>query len=56
MLDYPSNMVEGSREGFGWTGWKRSTNQNAIVGHLLFAGQLVGESPRTMARRTGVTS
>lgn len=55
-LDYTSDMVESSREGFGFTGFKKSQNQNAIVGHLLFAGQLVGDSPRTMARRTGVTS
>lgn len=55
-LDYPSDFVEASKEGFGWTGWKKSQNQNAIVGHLLWAGQLVGDSPRTMARRTGVTS
>ena len=55
-LDYSSEVVEASKEGFGWTGWKRSSNQNAIVGHLLWAGQLVGESPRSMARRTGVTS
>ena len=55
-LDYTSEVAEASKEGFGWSGWKRSTNQNAIVGHLLWAGQLVGESPRTMARRTAVTS
>lgn len=55
-LDYPSDVVEASKEGFGWTGWKKSTNQNAIVGHMLWAGQLVGESSRTMARRTAVTS
>lgn len=55
-LDYPNEMVDATKEGFAWTGWKKSQNQNAIVGHLLWAGQLVGDSPRTMARRTGVTS
>lgn len=56
VLDYSNQFVESTKEGFAWTGWKRSTNQNAITGHMLFAGQLVTESPRTMARRTGVTS
>ena len=55
-LDYDSSTVEASKEGFAWSGWKKSTNQNALVGHLLWAGQLVGDSPRTMARRTAITS
>lgn len=55
-LSYGPESVESSREGFGFTGFKKSQNQNAVVGHLLFAGQLYGDSPRTMARRTGVTS
>lgn len=55
-LDYSNEMVESSREGFAFTGFKKSGNQNAITGQLLWAGQLVGDSPRTMARRTGVTS
>jgi len=55
-LDYSPEMVESSKEGFAFTGFKKSQNQNAVVGHLLFAGQLYGDSPRTMARRTGVTS
>lgn len=55
-LDYTNDVIESSKEGFAFTGFKKSQNQNAIVGHLLFAGQLVGDSPRTMARRTGVTS
>lgn len=55
-LDYSQEVVEASKEGFGWTGWKKSTNQTAIVGHMLWAGQLVGDSSRMMARRTGVTS
>lgn len=55
-LDYSPETVETSKEGFAFTGFKKSTNQNAVTGHLLWAGQLVGESPRTMARRTGVTA
>ena len=55
-LDYTNEVVESTKEGFAFTGFKKSQNQNAVVGHLLFAGQLVGDSPRTMARRTGVTS
>ena len=55
-LDYSNETVEAAREGFAFTGFKKSGNQNAITGNLLFAGQLVGDSPRTMARRTGVTS
>lgn len=56
LIDHDPMFVEGSKEGFGWTGWKKSQNQNAIVGQLLFAGQLVGDSPRTMSRRTAITS
>ena len=55
-LDYSNEMVEASREGFAFTGFRKSNTQNAVTGNLLFAGQLVGDSPRTMARRTGVTS
>lgn len=55
-VDYTSEVVESTREGFAFTGFKKPVNQNAVVGHLLFAGQLFGDSPRTMARRTGVTS
>lgn len=49
-------FVEASKEGFAWTGWKKSQNQNAIVGQILWSGQLVGESPRTMSRRTAIAS
>ena len=34
-LDYTGEMVEASKEGFAWTGWKKSQNQNAIVGFYL---------------------
>lgn len=55
-IDHDPMFVESSKEGFGWTGWKKSQNQDAIVGQLLWAGQLVGDSPRTMSRRTAITS
>ena len=55
-IDHDPMFVDGTKEGFGWTGWKKSQNQNVIVGQLLFAGQLVGTSPRTMSRRTAITS
>ena len=55
-LDYAPETVESTKEGFAFTGFRRSGNQTAIVAHLLWAGQLVGDSPRTMARRTAVTS
>ena len=55
-LDYSNEMVETSKEGFAFTGFRKSQNQNVVTGNLLWAGQLVGDSPRTMARRTGVTS
>ena len=44
------------KDGFAWTGFKEPANQDAVVGQLLWYGQLVGDSPRTHARRTGVTS
>ena len=44
------------KNGFGWTGWREPVNQDAVVGHLLWYGQLVSDSPRTMAERTGITS
>lgn len=55
-IDHDPMFVEASKEGFAWTGWKKSQNQNAIVGHLLWAGQLVGDSPRMNSRRTGISS
>ena len=44
------------KNGFAWTGWKEPSNQDAVVGELLWYGQLITDSPRTHARRTGVTS
>ncbi len=50
------DFVDGSVEGFGWTGWKKPTNQDVIVGQLLWYGNLVGTQPRKHSRRTGITS
>lgn len=50
------NFVGGTREGFGWTGWKKPTNQDVIVGQLIWYGNLVGTQPRKHSRRTGITS
>lgn len=55
-LEPDGAFVDGSKEGFGFTGWKKSINQDAIVGQLLWYGQLVGTQPRKQARRTGITS
>lgn len=44
------------QSGFYWTGWKEPANQDAVVGELLYYGQLICDAPRTQARRTGVTS
>lgn len=44
------------QKGFEWTGWKEPINQDAVVGQLLFKGQLLCTSPRRQARRTGVSS
>lgn len=55
-LDYTSEIAEMSKEGFAFTGFKKSQNQAAVTGQLLFAGQLWGDAPRTHARRTGITS
>lgn len=49
-------FVGGVQEGFGWTGWKKPTNQDVIVSQLLWYGQLVGSEPRKHSRRTAITS
>ncbi len=55
-LDYTPEVAEMTKEGFAFTGFKRSQNQAAVTGQLLFAGQLWGDAPRTQSRRTGVTT
>ena len=44
------------KNGFSWTGFKEAINQDAVVAQLLWAGQLICDSPRTMARRTTVAA
>jgi len=44
------------KNGFSWTGFKEPVNQDAIAGQLLLYGQMITDSPRLHARRTGVTS
>lgn len=51
-----SNFVSGTAEGFGWTGWKKPTNQDVITGQLLWYGNLIGTQPRKHALRTNITS
>lgn len=48
--------VESEQDGFGWTGWLQGNNQDAVTGRLQWYGQLLSDSPRTMSRRTGVSS
>lgn len=49
-------FVAGTQEGFGWTGWKKSINQDVIVSQMLWYGQLVGTEPRKHSRRVNITS
>lgn len=49
-------FVSGSQQGFGWTGWKKSINQDVIVSQLIWYGQLVGTQPRKNSRRVNITS
>lgn len=49
-------FVAGTQEGFGWTGWKKPTNQDVIVSQLIWYGQLVGTEPRKHSRRVSITS
>jgi len=50
------DFVTGTHEGFGWTGWKKSINQDVIVSQLLWYGQLIGVEPRKNSRRVSITS
>jgi len=52
----PRGDVGALKAGFGWTGFREGFNQDAVNGLLLWAGQLISDSPRTMARRTGISS
>lgn len=41
--------------GFHWSGWIPPTNQEAVVGHVIHAGNFVVENPRFNAKLTGIT-
>lgn len=56
IIPQPAEFGRSENRGFGWTGWKEGINQDAIAGQLLLYGQFTTDSPRTQARRTGVTS
>ena len=49
-------MGRSVNRGFQWTGFKEPVNQDGVAGQLLFYGQLTSDSPRTHARRTGISS
>ena len=55
-IPQPAGFGRTENRGFGWTGWKEPVNQDAVTGQLLAYLQLTTDSPRTHARRTGVTS
>ena len=55
-IPQPAGFGRTENRGFGWTGWKEPINQDAVTGQLLAYLQLTTDSPRTHARRTGVTS
>ena len=55
-IDYDAEFATGIKDGFQFTGWKKPVNQNAIVGYLLWAGQLVCDEPRTNAQRVSITA
>jgi len=42
--------------GFRWTGWTKPINQEAIVGRIILAGNMVPNNPRFNGRLTGITS
>lgn len=51
-----SQMGYSMKNGFIWTGFRQPVNQDAVSGALLYYGQLICNSPRHQARRTGITS
>jgi len=48
--------IESEYDGWGWTGWLKGQNQDAVTGRIQTYLQLITDAPRTMARRTGITS
>ena len=52
--DYLKLVVHRDRD-FYFAGWQKPTDQDALVGQVLFAGQLVCQAPRLHTRMTGLT-
>lgn len=52
--DFIKLVVHEDRD-FVFTGFQKPTNQDAMVGQLLWAGQLIFQSPRLNTRMTGLT-
>lgn len=42
--------------GFKWTGWVMPTNQEAVIGRIIHAGNFVVKNPRFNGKLTGITS
>lgn len=62
-INYKAVPVEGNDYengvrglGFSWSGWIKSIDQAAIVGHTYLGGQLITDDPRRLGVLTGVTS
>lgn len=51
--NFPGYITKPEYNGFGWTGMKVPTNQDAEVGQFLFYGQLVTDACRTHSYMTG---
>ena len=49
-------MGYSTKNGFAWTGFRSPVNQDAVTGALIWYGQLVCDSPRTQAVRTGISA
>ena len=52
--DFFKLLIHEDRD-FAFTGFQKPTNQDAMVGQILFAGQLVCQSPRLSTRMTSLT-
>ena len=52
--DFIKLIIHKDRD-FQFTGFQKPTNQDALLGQILWAGQLVCQSPRLQARMTGLT-
>ena len=52
--DFIKLIIHRDRD-FHFTGFQKPTNQDSLVGQILFAGQLVCQSPRLQVRMTGLS-